>query len=145
MDKTVKRAVSADDPCATNRKYGANKNIDWRRTNVWGERCADGTSWTESRRSSDGNRSRNRYSLYQGENCCEVGAKLREKPEQIHRTATLVYRRWGTKLTSWVTRAATPRHVNGAGNGRRTKQHDPQDLWRRQKNDARVGQHLERR
>ncbi len=35
-----------------------------------------------------------------GENYCEVGSNLREKPEQIHWTATLVYRRCGTKLTS---------------------------------------------
>ncbi len=26
MDKTVKRVINADDPCATNREYGANKN-----------------------------------------------------------------------------------------------------------------------
>ncbi len=68
-----------------------------------------------------------------GENCCEVGANLREKPEQIHRTTTLVCRWCGTKLTLWVTRAATPRQVNGVGNGRRTKQIDPRDLWKRQK------------
>ncbi len=75
MDKTVRHVVSADDPCATNRKYGASKNIDWRRTNVWGKQCAYSTSWTESRRSSDGSPLRDQYSIYRRWKLLQSGCK----------------------------------------------------------------------